>query len=176
MVRFAVMAAVGALSAAGAAQALNTFELPRMRAEEPAPALRRLPPVADPVQPAAAPRAAAVVKSADGHFWAEGLVNGQRVKFLVDTGASAVALTLADAQRLGFAPSDLVYSAQVDTANGKARVAPVSLRTVSVAGARVDRVQAFVVEKGLDTSLLGMTYLGRLSRFEATQGSLILRP
>ena len=117
-----------------------------------------------------------MVKSADGHFWAEGLVNGKRVKFLVDTGASAVALTVADAQRLGFQPADLVYSSEVDTANGKARVAPVSLQTVSVAGARVDGVKAFVVEKGLDTSLLGMTYLGRLSRFEATQGSLILRP
>jgi aspartyl protease family protein len=176
MVRFAVITAVGMLSAAGAAQALNTYQRPAMAAEQSAPQLRRLPSVGEAPATSVASQPASVVKSADGHFWAEGLVNGKRVKFLVDTGATAVALTLADAQRLGFTSADLVYSSEVDTANGKARVAPVSLQTVSVAGARVDKVQAFVVEKGLDTSLLGMTYLGRLSRFEATQGALILRP
>ena len=118
---------------------------------------------------------ASLTKAADGHYWAEGLVNGKRVRFLVDTGASAVALTLADARRLGVT-GDLDYSVNVSTANGTTRAAPVMLETVSVAGARVAGVRAFVVESGLETSLLGMTYLGRLSRFEATPQSLILRP
>ncbi len=175
MVRFAILAVAASLAVAGAAKALIAYEPARAEA---APELRRVRADApDRGLAAAAPAgAASVVKSADGHFWAEGLVNGQRVRFLVDTGASAVALTLADAHRLGFQPADLVYSAEVDTANGKARVARVSLDSVSIAGARVPGVEAFVVEKGLETSLLGMTYLGRLSRFEATQSSLILRP
>jgi aspartyl protease family protein len=177
MIRFAVIAAVGVLSAAGAAKAFIAFDLTRAETAEPAPELRRVSSETALLPPGSAPAAAAsVVKSADGHFWAEGLVNGRRVRFLVDTGASAVALTLADARRLGFQTADLDYTAEVATANGKARVAPITLDSVSVAGARVAGVQAFVVEKGLDTSLLGMTYLGRLSRFEATQGSLILRP
>jgi aspartyl protease family protein len=64
----------------------------------------------------------------------------------------------------------------VITANGQVHAAEVKLDSVSVAGARVNGVDALVVEKGLSTSLLGMTYLGRLSRFEATPSALILRP
>ena len=58
------------------------------------------------------------------------------------------------------------------TANGVARAARVKLDEVSVSGAEVRDVDAYVIESGLSTSLLGMTYLGRLSRFEATQTSL----
>ena len=112
----------------------------------------------------------------DGHYWAEAAVNGQAVRVLVDTGASAVALTVDDARRLGFDPAKLNYSYEVNTASGQARAAEVKLASVSVAGAQVTDVDAFVIEKGLQTSLLGMTYLGRLSQFEATRTALILRP
>ena len=59
---------------------------------------------------------------------------------------------------------------------GEARAARVSLDSVSVAGARLDDVEAYVIESGLEVSLLGMTYLGRLQKFEATRTALILRP
>ncbi len=121
-------------------------------------------------------QAASVAKSSDGHYWAQGQVNGQAVKFLVDTGATAVALTADDARRLGIDPKALTYGYQVMTASGQARAAEVRLASVSVAGARVNDVDALVIEKGLPASLLGMSYLGRLSRFEATQTALILRP
>ena len=120
--------------------------------------------------------AASIVKSADGHYWAEATVNGQRVRLLVDTGATAVALTIPDAQRLGIEPRDLAYDAAVMTASGKARAARVQLASISIGNARVDNVDALVIEKGLDSSLLGMSYLGRLSRFEATPQAIILRP
>uniref|UniRef100_UPI0013D90303 retropepsin-like aspartic protease family protein n=2 Tax=Pseudomonadota TaxID=1224 RepID=UPI0013D90303 len=84
----------------------------------------------------------------------EGDVNGSRVKFLVDTGASAVALTAADAQRLGFQTASLDYNRKVITANGEARAAQVKLASVSVAGARVADVDALIIDKGLETSLL----------------------
>lgn len=124
---------------------------------------------------AGAPMAASVTKSADGHYWAEATVNGQRVRFLVDTGATVVALTPADAQRLGIQPANLTYNANVSTANGRARGAGVKLTRVSVGSTHVDNVDALVIDKGLETSLLGMSYLGRLSRFEATPQALILR-
>ena len=124
--------------------------------------------------PANHPQSAAIRKASDGHFWAQGKVNGTAIRFLVDTGATAVALTPADAARLGFAPGDLDYALSVTTAAGQSRAAAVTLTSVTVGGARVAEVPALVVEKGLDTSLLGMTYLGRLSRFEATQKSLTL--
>jgi aspartyl protease family protein len=115
-------------------------------------------------------------KAADGHYWAEGEVNGEPVTFLVDTGATAVALTPADAERLGFQVKDLKYGHRVVTAGGQARAAAVTLSSVSVGGARLEDVGALVIEKGLETSLLGMTYLGRLSRFEATREALFLQP
>ena len=119
---------------------------------------------------------AQVLKAADGHYWAEASVNGHEVRFLVDTGATAVSLTTDDAQRLGINTSDLNYDAKVITASGPARAAKIKLDTVSVAGAQVRDVDALVIENGLRNSLLGMTYLGRLSQFEATQTSMILRP
>jgi aspartyl protease family protein len=119
---------------------------------------------------------AAVAREADGNYWAEADVNGKRVRFLVDTGATAVALTLDDARRLGLDLDHLNFDQAVRTAAGEVHAARVELAYVAVAGARVDKVQALVLDQGLSTSLLGMTYLGRLSRFEATPASLILRP
>ncbi len=116
----------------------------------------------------------AIPKGRDGHFWAEARINGAPVRMLVDTGATAVALTPADAARLGFRPQDLKYAYQVTTAAGGTRAAAVKLTSVSVGGARLIDVDALVVEKGLDTSLLGMSYLGRLSRFTATRSKLTL--
>ncbi len=122
------------------------------------------------------PGDASVVKGPDGHYWAEAQVNGRSIRFLVDTGASFVALTHGDAEQLGLNPSSLVYDAPVTTANGATHAARVQLDYVSVSGARVEQVPAMVIADGLSTSLLGMSYLGRLSRFEATPTSLILRP
>ena len=168
MLRFAAIAAVGALSAAGAARALIH------NAPEPAPTARPAPlrgsQVSEPGQ------SAALTKAADGHFWAEGLINGSRVRFLVDTGASSVALTPFDAQRLGLEPATLIYDTPVHTANGDGLAARVRLASLSIAGTRMNGVDAVVVGRGLPTSLLGMSYLGRLSRFAATQNTMILQP
>jgi aspartyl protease family protein len=120
--------------------------------------------------------AAQVVKGEDGHYWAQAMIDGRAVRVLVDTGASVVALTRADALRLGVDPDQADFTGRVQTASGVVRAAPVQLRSVSVAGARVDRVEALVVEQGLEYSLLGMSYLGRLSAFEATPAGLTLRP
>ena len=117
-----------------------------------------------------------IAKSRDGHFWANGQANGASVRFLVDTGATAVALTPEDARRLGFDPAALNYSNRVITAAGQARAASVKLASLTVSGARLNNVDALVIEKGLDTSLLGMTYLGRLASFQATPKALILQP
>ncbi|MDO9588694.1 MAG: TIGR02281 family clan AA aspartic protease [Brevundimonas sp.] len=120
--------------------------------------------------------AAQVLKAADGHYWAEALIDGRAVRVMVDTGASVVALTPADAARLGLRLEPADFSGTVITASGPARAAPVELQAVAVAGARVERVAALVVEAGLPHSLLGMSYLGRLSAFSATPAGLTLRP
>lgn len=119
---------------------------------------------------------AQVLKGLDGHYWADALIEGRAVRMMVDTGASVVALTRIDAARLGLRLKPDDFSGTVITASGPVRAAPVELQTVAVAGARVERVQALVVEHGLPHSLLGMSYLGRLSAFTATPASLTLRP
>lgn len=173
MLRLALLACFGAVSAVGAAQAVSAFDPAKHNA--PLRGEATVDAVAAAAEPTAA-TVASIAKSGDGHYWAEADVNGRRVRFLVDTGASAVALTTADAKRLGFEPAQLSYDYKVTTAAGPARAAAVKLGRVSVAGAAVSDVDALVIEKGLDTSLLGMTYLGRLNRFEATKTALILRP
>jgi aspartyl protease family protein len=164
MLRFTALAVTAAMSAYGAAKAVVILD-----DQSAQPAMRAA--VAQ-VEPAVA----AVAKAGDGHYWADADVDGRAVRFLVDTGASAVALTPHDAQRLGIDTSRLVYNYNVTTANGQTRAAAVKLASISIAGARVSNVEALVIEDGLETSLLGMTYLGRLSRFEATPTTLILRP
>ena len=118
---------------------------------------------------------AGVRKAADGHFWAEAQVEGRHVRFLVDTGASSVALTASDARRLGIDTRRLEFDRPVSTAAGRTHAAAVTLDWISVSGVRVEDVEALVVEDGLEVSLLGMTYLGRLSRFEAAGDQLVLR-
>lgn len=117
-----------------------------------------------------------VLRAADGHYWAEAEIDGRAVRVMVDTGASVVVLTPADAARLGLKLTPADFSGTVITASGPVRAAPVRLEAVAVAGASVAAVEALVVEQGLPHSLLGMSYLGRLSSFSATPAGLTLRP
>lgn len=126
--------------------------------------------------PSAKGHATQIVRGPDGHYWAQADIDGRAVRVLVDTGASVVALTREDATRLGLRLKPADFTQQVQTASGTARAASVTLERVAVAGASVEDVEALVVEVGLSHSLLGMSYLGRLSRFEATPAGLTLRP
>ena len=119
---------------------------------------------------------AQLTRASDGHYWAEAMVDGRAVRMLVDTGASLVVLTREDALRLGLRLKPEDFTARISTASGEARAARVQLDSVSVAGAQVAGVEATVVEAGLPHSLLGMSYLGRLSGFQVDGGAMTLRP
>lgn len=110
-----------------------------------------------------------------GHFEAEAEVNGRDISALVDTGATMVVLTYEDAERAGLdvRPSD--FTATSRTANGMARNAPVTLDKLCIESVCVRDIRAMVAEEGrLHVSLLGMSFLGRLSRFEVRSGTLLL--
>lgn len=174
MLKSAAIICAAVASALAAAQAVSVLDSRSKAAvAEAAPAIAAV--AATPATPASG-AAASLAKAADGHFWAEASVNGKRVRFLVDTGATTVALTAEDAKRLGLDLDELTFDRPVMTAAGQAEAAMVELDYISVAGARVEKVQALVLKEGLSASLLGMSYLGRLSRFEATPTALILRP
>jgi aspartyl protease family protein len=108
-----------------------------------------------------------------GQFWVDGAANGANVRFLVDTGASSVALTLADAAAGGIGRGGLAFTARISTANGIARAAPVRLREVRIGQLSINDVPAFVAEN-LTVSLLGMTFLRRIDGFEIRDGVLTL--
>ncbi len=115
-------------------------------------------------------------KAADGHYWAEVRIHGHTIRAMVDTGASVMVLTKEDAVRLGLGLKPVDFDAELVTASGPVRAAPVRLPLVSVSGASVEQVDALVVAEGLPHSLLGMSYLGRLSSFTATPAAMTLTP
>jgi aspartyl protease family protein len=111
----------------------------------------------------------------DGHFTVNAEINGETVRTIFDTGASAVVLTHADAEAAGIDTETLRYDIPVQTANGTGRAAGVTLDRIEVGGIARNRVRAFVAERGaLDTSLLGMSFLGTLSRYAVSGNSLEL--
>lgn len=132
--------------------------------------------VSTPAGEPATAAAAAVRRGMGGHFWAEGMVDGHHVRFLVDTGATVVVLSREDARRVGVDLDSLSYNQPMMTANGETYAAGVTLDEIHVGNVRVRDVQAAVPQDDmLATSLLGMSFLGRLSRYEATRSTLILR-
>lgn len=110
-----------------------------------------------------------------GDFVAPGRVDGVPVTFLVDTGASEVVLSKADARRVGFDPDRLAYTQRYATANGTVLGAPVRLREVAVGGVRMADVRGSVTDSDLGVSLLGMSFINRLSGFELGGGVLTMR-
>jgi aspartyl protease family protein len=110
-----------------------------------------------------------------GQYQVEGSVDGRRMDFIVDTGATVVALRERDAARLGIHPIPREYTASVTTANGVVRAAPVQLSSLEVRGIRVYDVRALVLpDQALSENLLGMSFLSRVRRFEVANGRLVL--
>lgn len=110
-----------------------------------------------------------------GHFEINATVNGHTTPMIFDTGASAVVLTVADAEAAGISTKRLNYTIPVSTANGTGRAARVRLDRMEVGGIVREGVVAFVTEENaLEQSLLGMTFLETLSRYSVTQNSLEL--
>lgn len=112
---------------------------------------------------AAADGRQSVVLAADtrGHFLAEGSINGGSVRFILDTGATSIALPAADAARLGI-DYRKGRPALIHTANGPAPAWRVKLDSVRVGGIELHNVDALVLEQGLDAALLGMSFLNRV--------------
>jgi aspartyl protease family protein len=117
-----------------------------------------------------------VARRADGSFTLAGHVNDKPVRFIFDTGASAVVITAESAAAAGFHPGSLTYGVPVSTANGRTLAAPVTLDRVTIGAIVERRVPALVARPGvLRENLLGMTFLDRLTSYEVRGNRLILR-
>jgi aspartyl protease family protein len=120
-------------------------------------------------------RSVVIPPGRNGHFQVEGRIDGRRLDFMVDTGASVIALTERDAASLGIHPSPHDYTAPVRTANGVVRGAPIELNMVEIDDLTVHNVAAMVMPQGaLSDNLLGLSFLSRLHRFEYADGKLVL--
>jgi len=121
-------------------------------------------------------RTVEIARGAGGGFSVVTQVNGARVAMVLDTGASAVVLTQEAAKAAGLPLEVLNYSVTVDTANGRARAAPVTLERVSIGNITERSVPALVAQPGqLRSSLLGMSFLDRLESWQVRGDRLLLR-
>jgi aspartyl protease family protein len=120
------------------------------------------------------PRETLLEREANGHFYVHAKVNGELVRFLVDTGASGVSLTERDARRVGiqFSPSEFEEVAQ--GAAGPIRGKLVTIKSVEVDGKKVANVRGAVLQ-GSDLSLLGQSYLSRISEVQMRGDYMVLR-
>lgn len=155
-----VLVAVGALSGSGLLERL-------------APALTEA------AAPEPVPAQGPVVLEADasGHYMVDGSVDGRPVRFIVDTGATRVALSAETARRIGLAVDKSAFTALTRTANGTVAAAPVRLDEVRIGAARIADVDALVLPAGaLDVDLLGMSFLSRLGGFRVSGRQMVLSP
>ena len=129
--------------------------------------------IAAPAAPANS-RTVTIDRVTNGHFEVDARVDGRRLEFLVDTGASHIALRESDAARLGIHPTPRDYSIKVNTANGVTRAALVQLGMVEIGNIVVRDLPALVhPDEALGVNLLGMSFLSKV-RWTYERGKLVL--
>jgi aspartyl protease family protein len=127
-------------------------------------------------EPTAGSSSVMLVADPSGHFFLTSIVEGVGVRMVVDTGASIVSLSQEDASRAGINLEPSKFTAKVSTANGVILAAPVMLKEIAIGDISVRNVAAVVMPKqALQVSLLGMSFLSRLSSYEVTGSRLTLR-
>ncbi len=120
-------------------------------------------------------RSLSIPRDSRGQFLAEGRIEGQRIGFMVDTGASVVALNETSAARFGLRPSRGDYNAAVTTANGTVKAARTRIAMLELGGLIVRDVDAMVLpDEALSENLLGLSFLSKLRRFEYANGQMVL--
>ena len=117
-----------------------------------------------------------IARDQDGGFVVMGQVNGQPVRFLVDTGSSDIVLSPADAKRLGVDPSALTFGKPVETANGLGYGAPFTADTLKVGSISLTQVPMSINKAPMSTSLLGMAFFNRMKSFRVEGDRLFIRP
>lgn len=111
-----------------------------------------------------------------GHFLVKASVNETvRIRFMIDTGATMVALSANDARRLKLDTQRLKYTEHYQTANGVVRGAPVKLRELRIGDLVVKNVRATVMSGNIGVSLLGNSFLRRLRSYEVRGDVLVMR-
>ncbi len=113
-------------------------------------------------------------RAADGHFYAEASVDGIPLHFLVDTGATLIALTGEDAQALGLSWSDADVGLVAQGASGPVFGLHTRLESVRLGGHEAREVEAMIIPEGLGISLLGQSFLGTVQPVRIESDRMVL--
>lgn len=160
-----VLVVVGGFAARYADQAVSS-QPPQAAVVEPA---------YEPREPTTSGRSLMLEADRMGHFQVEARIDGRRVDFVVDTGASLVVLRGSDAALVGIRPQPRDYTATAITANGKIRAARATIDRIEVGGITIYDVPALVLpDEALAKNLLGVSFLSRLRRYEYANGRMVL--
>ena len=115
-----------------------------------------------------------LTRSRDGHFYINLNINNYQIDFLVDTGASAIILSNSDGKKLGFDKEALSYWKSATTANGEILISPVILDQIKMGPIRFSNVKAFISQKNMEKSLLGMSFINRFKKLEINQNKMTI--
>lgn len=111
----------------------------------------------------------------NGHFYADVEINGQLIEFMVDTGATGIALTGEDARRLGFDWHDFDLQPVGRGVSGEVSGKMVELHHVRLGGKEAWDMQAAIIPEGLDVSLLGQSFLSQIGSVKISNDEMVLR-
>lgn len=114
-------------------------------------------------------------RAGDSHFYADANVDGTDVRMMVDSGASIVALTRADAEAIGINVDSLPEAGFAETAGGRVPVRPVMLDSIDIDGVEVRNVEAAVIDADMPHSLLGQSFLAQLDAVNVEGDTMTLR-
>lgn len=118
-----------------------------------------------------------VSRGRNGHFSLRAEIAQTPIDMLIDTGASTVVLTYEDAKKVGIDVDTLNFQTPVETANGMTLFARIVLDSIKVGNIEQNTVRAAIAQQGnLQQSLLGNSFLDRLSSYEFAGSQLVLRP
>jgi aspartyl protease family protein len=121
-------------------------------------------------------RVVEITRGGQGNFAVAAHLGRKRISMVLDTGASSVVLTQDAAKAVGLPVEVLTYTVPIETANGRTRAAPVTLKSITVGGIEELSVPALIAQPGqLRTNLLGMSFLNRLESWEVRGDRLVLR-
>lgn len=117
-----------------------------------------------------------ITSSSNNHFYINLEINNQKIRGMVDTGATDLTLTIADAKRLGIDFSNLVFNKIYRTANGTSYGASITLKTIKIADLEFKNVKASVNQGEMTETLIGINFLKNFREYQFKKDKLILTP
>lgn len=112
----------------------------------------------------------------DGHFWANAMVNGRSVRFMIDSGATYTAISTQTANSAGIETDALGMKVPISTANGMVQAERGTIRTLEIGSLAMQDHRVLIASEFGDTNVLGMNFLSRLESWRVEGSQMVLTP